>query len=261
MDGEGNVTGLASLGLEPAMLFPLGVLVDHTFLLKQLWGAEATSQASTTGLRRDPIAFVRFGGDGSLVDTLGLFPGREVYLTEEDGRGVMNTPPFARNTTATIRGDRVVVGTQSRYELSELSPEGVLRRVIRIPGRERAVGAEELETYIQSRLRAAPPERHPEIRRSLEGMPIPERMPPYGALQADSRGNLWVGAWAMYPEIARSWDVFDTTGAWLGAVPLPPGFDPRDIGDDWVLGVERDELDVESVVVYPLGKGGPPAPR
>jgi len=258
MDGEGNVTGLTSLGLEPAMLFPLGLLVDETFLLKQLWGAEVTSQASTTGLRRDPIAFVRFGRDGSLVDTLGLFPGREVYITEEDGRGVMNTPPFARNTSATIRGDRVVVGAQSRYELCELSPEGRLLRLIRIPGREKAVGAEELEGYIQSRLQTAPPERHPEIRRSLEGMPIPGRVPPYGALLTDSGGNLWVGEWAMYPETARSWDVFDATGAWLGTVLVPSDFDPRDLGDDWILGVARDALDVETVVLYPLIKVGVP---
>jgi hypothetical protein len=256
MDGEGEVTGLTSFGLEPAMLAPVGVLRDDTFLLKQLWGAEETSEASTTGLRRDPIAFVRFDLDGNLVDTLGLFPGREVYLTEEDGRGVMNTPPFARNTSTTIRRGRVVVGPQSRFELLELSPEGRLVRVVRLPWRENAVGAAELEAYIQGRLRMAPPERHPEIRRSLETMPIPETMPPYGAIQADDAGNLWVGAWAMYPETAAIWDVFDATGAWLGTVPVPSGFGPWDIGDDWILGVEQDELDVEYVVVYPLIKAG-----
>ena len=254
MDGEGSVTGLTSLGLEPAMLAPVGGLPDGTFLLKQLWGAEETSEASTTGLRRDPIAFVRFDLEGNLVDTLGLFPGREVYITEEDGRGVMSTPPFARNTSTTIRAGRVVVGPQTRYELSELSPEGRLLRVVRVLLKEGEVGAAELEAYIQGRIRMAPPERHPEIRRSLETMPIPETMPPYGAIQADDEGNLWVGAWAMYPETAATWDVFDTTGAWLGTVAVPAGFGPWDIGEDWILGVEKDELDVEHVVVYPLIK-------
>jgi hypothetical protein len=60
----------------------------------------------------------------------------------------------------------------------------------------------------------------------------------------------------MYPETAPIWDVFDTTGAWLGTVPVPSGFGPWDIGDDWILGVEQDELDVEYVVVYPLIKAG-----
>jgi hypothetical protein len=256
MDEAGEITRLTSMGMEPAMLNAVGALPDGTFLLKQLWGAEATSEASTTGLRRDPIAFVRFNMDGNLVDTLGLFPGREVYITDEDGRGVMNTPPFARNTSTTIRGDRVVVGPQNRFELLEMDPEGTLHRVVRIPGREEAVGPEDLEEYIQGRLRTAPPERHPGIRRSLESMPLPKTMPPYGAILGDDAGNLWVGEWAMYPETAVSWEVFDPTGAWLGTVRFPPRFDPRDIGDDWILGVERDELDVDYVVVYPLNKAG-----
>jgi sugar lactone lactonase YvrE len=255
MDEAGEITRFTSLGMEPAMLNPVGALPDGTFLLKQLWGAEQTSEASTTGLRRDPIAIVRFGVDGVLVDTLGLFPGREVYLTDEGGRGVMNTPPFARNASATLRGGRVVVGPQIHFELREMSPEGRVLRVVRVLGKEEAVGPEELERYIQLRLQAAPPERHAEMRRSLESMPVPETMPPYGGILGDEDGNLWVGEWAMYPQVAGSWDVFDPAGAWLGAVGTPPKFDPRDIGSDWVLGVERDELDVEYVVVYPLLKG------
>lgn len=255
LDESGEVSGLTSLGMEPAMLNAVGVLPGGTFLLKQLWGAEQTSGASSTGLRRDPIAVVRFGGDGTLVDTLGLFPGREVYLTDEGGRGVMNTPPFARNASTTLRGDRVVVGPQRSFELLEMSPEGRLLRVVRVAGRETGVGPEELEAYIRGRLQAAPPERHAEIRRSLEDMPVPETMPPYGGIRGDEDGNLWVGAWAMYPEVAVSWDVFDVRGAWLGTVRLPPGFDPMDIGSEWILGVEKDGLDVEYVVVHPLVKG------
>jgi len=100
LDETGEITGLTSLGMEPAMINPVGALPDGTFVLKQLWGAEQTSQASGTGLRRDPVAVVRFGVDGALLDTLGLFPGREVYLTDEGGRGVMNTPLPSPGTPA-----------------------------------------------------------------------------------------------------------------------------------------------------------------
>ena len=37
---------------------------------------------------------------------------------------------------------------------------------------------------------------------------------------------------------------------------MAPRFFPYSIGGDWVLGVERDELDVEYVVLYPLLKDG-----
>ena len=258
MDAGGQLTGLTSLGLEPAMLHPLGALPGEAFALKQLWGAEQVSGTSETGLRRDPVAFVRFDGGGALMDTVGLFPGREVFLLDEGGRGVMSTPPFARNASGTLREGRVVVGVQERFEVMEWSSEGGLLRLVRILRPERSVGPEDLEGYIQGRLATAPPERHPSIRRSLEDMPVPETMPAYGGLMSDSPGNLWVGEWAMYPQVARRWTVFDSAGAWLGEVEMPPAFSPTDIGEDWILGVETDEMDVEYVSLYPLEKSWSP---
>jgi len=149
-----------------------------------------------------------------------------------------------------------VVGPQIRFELLELDPEGRVLRVVRALEKTTLVGPEQLEAYIQGRLRTAPPERHAEIRRSLEDMPVPETMPPYGGILGDEDGNLWVGAWTTYPEVAESWEVFDPNGVWLGTVRTPPRFDPRAIGSEWILGVEQDDLDVEYVVVYPLLKGG-----
>ena len=44
-------------------------------------------------------------------------------------------------------------------------------------------------------------------------------------------------------------------GEWLGAVEAPPGFHILDVAAGLVLGVERDDMDVESVVVYELVGG------
>jgi len=41
---------------------------------------------------------------------------------------------------------------------------------------------------------------------------------------------------------------------WLGWVELPPRFEVLDIGRDHLLGLHRDELDVEAVALYPLGR-------
>jgi hypothetical protein len=49
--------------------------------------------------------------------------------------------------------------------------------------------------------------------------------------------------------------VFDEGGAALGVVPLPPRFTPHQIGNDFVLGAWKDELDVEHVRLYRLLKG------
>jgi hypothetical protein len=254
MNDKGEVTGITTLAPEPAMLNPVGAFPDGSFLLKQLWGAEATAGTSELGLRRDPIAFVRFDEAGTLLDTLGLFPGREVYITEEDGRGVMGTPPFARSNVAALRGDRLVIGSGNGYQVEELDEEGRHLRILRIPGREREVGSEEMESFIQTRLEGVPPEDRPRVRQSILGMPHPPTVPPYGSILADDDGDLWISEWAPYPRIPGRWDVFDGRGGWLGEVRTPSGFVPNVVGSDWILGVEMDDMDVEYVVVYPLLK-------
>jgi hypothetical protein len=254
-DQDGEMMALTSLGLEPPTLNAAGALPNGAFLLKQLWGTGEEGEVNDLGLRRDPLAWVTFDLEGTLIDTVATVPGRELFVFEEDGRAVMSTPPFARNSVGTIRGDRIAVGDQESFEIREYSPAGEVLRFLRIPGRIRRVTDQDLEEYIRGRLASAPPDRHPSLRQSLEGMPHSETLPAYGAILSDTEGNLWVGEWAMYPQVAGSWAVFQEDGRWLGAVEAPPRFDPRAIGEDWILGVEWDELDVEYVVVYPLVKG------
>jgi len=255
MTGSGELETLVSLGSPPPVLNAVGPLPDGTFLLKQLWGAAQVSEARETGLRRDPVAFVRFAPDGALVDTLGQFLGREVYLRDEGGRGVMSTPPFARNSVGTVWADEVVVGTQDAFEFVKYDAGGETTGVVKIPGWDLSLSPEEVEEYIQRRLGGVPTEGRPGLRQELESMPVPARKPAYGGILADEAGNLWAGEWTIYPDIPHRWTVLDRTGQWLGEVLIPGRVHPYAIGQDWILGVEWDELDVEYVVLYPLLKG------
>ena len=45
-------------------------------------------------------------------------------------------------------------------------------------------------------------------------------------------------------------------GRWLGDIETPPNGRVWDIGNDYVLGVWQDELDVQQVRMYRLVKGG-----
>ncbi len=250
----GQMIGLVPLGPEPPVLNMVGALADGSFVLKQLWGAGAVAGATTTGMRRDPVAYVRFDSLGRGLDSVGLFPGREVSLTDVGGRGVMNTPLLARNSVGAVWGERLVVGSMVSFELEELAGSGARVRLLRIPGRDLSLGAGEVEALIRDRIEGTPVERRLGLRESLEAMPVPERRPAYGDLLPDALGNLWVAEWAPYPSIPGTWTVLDAEGRWLGEVAMPPRFLPWQIGPDWVLGVESDELDVERVVVYPLVK-------
>ena len=46
--------------------------------------------------------------------------------------------------------------------------------------------------------------------------------------------------------------VFHPDGRMLGTIAMPEAFRPLEFGDDWVLGVQRDESDVEQLVAYAL---------
>jgi len=70
----------------------------------------------------------------------------------------------------------------------------------------------------------------------------------------DDPGDLWVGDWVLFPQVALGWKVLDPSGRWLGEVIMPERFFPYAVVVDWILGVEWDDLDVEYVVLYPLIK-------
>jgi hypothetical protein len=78
-------------------------------------------------------------------------------------------------------------------------------------------------------------------------------LPTYEQLLVDRRGNVWMAEYRVLEE-AHVWQVFDPEGHWLGSVTLPDGGRISEIGEDYVLGVWRDEMDVETVRMYGLIK-------
>jgi hypothetical protein len=56
-----------------------------------------------------------------------------------------------------------------------------------------------------------------------------------------------------WEEDAR-WDVLAADGRWVASVAFPPRFELMQVGAEFALGVQRDELDVEAVVVLPLAR-------
>ncbi len=84
---------------------------------------------------------------------------------------------------------------------------------------------------------------------------FPDTKPAYGAIKVDALGNLWVAEFS-HGHYDRSgiWTVFDADGVMLGTVELPTGGRIADIGEDYLLGAWRSELDVEQVKMYRLIK-------
>ena len=85
--------------------------------------------------------------------------------------------------------------------------------------------------------------------RAMIGQPIPL----FGTPFADADGNVWLPSYRpAYPEEGSPYTVISSDGEWLGQVEAPPRFRILDVAGGLVLGVLRDEMDVENVVVYGL---------
>jgi hypothetical protein len=70
----------------------------------------------------------------------------------------------------------------------------------------------------------------------------------------DHEGNLWVRDYFI-PELPSGrWHVFNATGRWVTSLSLPDRFTPWEISVRGILGVRRDEVDVETVVLLRLEK-------
>ena len=96
-------------------------------------------------------------------------------------------------------------------------------------------------------------EMNPQAQQLWSTIPLPERLPAYEQIILDKGGNLWVAEYLVLEE-TPIWQVFNPQGVWLGAVVFPPGGRISEIGDDYILGIWRDDMGVQRIKMYGLNK-------
>ena len=89
-----------------------------------------------------------------------------------------------------------------------------------------------------------------------EHLPGPDSIPNVDDLLLDDEGMVWVGSYRADPSAPRLYHMYDSEGPFLARVTMPAGIEVLEIGVGHVLGVTRDELDVERVVLLELTRGG-----
>lgn len=199
-------------------------------------------------------------GRAGAPDTLLTFPGPEGFnVPDGDAR-----PLFGRTGSLAVLGDRIVYGWADALEVREVTPEGVPVRISRVPGFDLSLSPGEIQAARDSFFPSGM-DLPPQVARIPRELPAPSTRGAYGTLLMDPRGAVWTVP-AREPSernLPVDCHVFGADGTWLGTVRLPPRFRPLEIGEDRVLGVMLDELDVEQVVALPLRiptPGAPPTP-
>jgi len=225
-------------------------------LVEQLGGSPL---AVISGSIQVPAAYIGVAPGGASFDTIAEVPGTDGYLVRMTVRGQQAwanwRPPFGRTALAAVSGHALLVGNGDRYEVREYGEDGTLRRLIRRLDAQRTTTPDDLERLRALQLTQI---RNANARRRWEAqfrnMPVPPTLPAFDSLLTDGDGNLWVRRYDIDAAAARTWDVFDGSGRWLGTVATPEEFRVLELGDDYVLGTWTDGFDVQYIRLYSLIK-------
>lgn len=165
--------------------------------------------------------------------------------------------------------DRFYAGFGNRYQIRVYAGDGKLQSIIRRSWTPTPITADDWEHWVVewSKLwvRTTGAERERDVQNVRES-PWAEENPAFSQFMVDRGGRLWVreahwqdaiaaGSLADIPAVPSSWSVFDSRGRWLGDVRMPTGFQPFEIGTDYVTGIMRTD-GVNQVVIYELSARG-----
>ena len=216
-----------------------------------------------SGLETEWLAghMVRFEAETGVVDTIASY--------DHWPRLPPDLPwnPVAAVGEVTVAAGQFVYARSDRPEVTWSLPDGTVTRIVRWRAESVRLTEELLEPVVafEREINRALYPHLPDSRiedntrqamgwyRAMIGQPLPL----FGIPFADADGNVWLPSYRLaYPDEGSPYTVISPDGEWLGRVETPPRFQILDVAGRLVLGVLRDEMDVENVVVYEL-EGGP----
>jgi hypothetical protein len=210
---------------------------------------------------RDTVLVTTHGPES--VDTIATVAGTEsatwvYYENARPTRTMQMELPFAHLALAAATSRSVVLAATEDRQLAFLDDSG------RVSALVRSASAEIVNADLRSRFVT-----HAEQQAIDRGAPDPQvirkgaedrlllladnhRMPAFDRLLVDTEDRIWirdyVSPWAL--DEPQQWTVYGADGFPLARVTTPAGTMVTSISNDYVVGVERDELDVQYVVLY-----------
>jgi hypothetical protein len=251
---EGDVARVLTLEPRPPGMFPqlAGVLGGGSMIIVSGWDIGSLG-AAATGARRDSMAWVRYGPDGVLRDTIAVAPGREEFLVQSAGSFTTNPVPFARQTYSAVAASVVWLGDSGSGVIEGRSPRGLRTHRIEWPEPPRPVTPADVNRYRRERLGRITVDSYRELQEEvLRLVPFPSTMPLFGGLRVDDQGMVWIREYSAFPDEPQVWRVYEPNGRAIARARLAAGLGILDIGLDHVLVREVDDMEVERVLLYSL---------
>ena len=244
---------------------PLVVFDDGTMIL----GDWPQGRRGATAIHTDSMELRRFppGGPEQIV---GRFPAVRFAPTSLQRSQHMQFSPVLMQFA---RGQSWYLGFPEKWEVMQLTATGKPVRLIRRAWQPIEITAADRQAYrttMVNQVGEGGGTVSPRMRAQREALyaddMFAKTLPAYGGLYVDAIGNLWtmeplrprdmptVARFNDTNDKPRTWSVFEPSGKWLGQVQTPGNFLVFDIGADYIIGLWRDEFDVEHVRLYTLIK-------
>jgi hypothetical protein len=240
----------------PSLRFPFARqrLSDGSILVAP---EDAYTPASARGTHRDSLVLHRVDHAGRAKGVFLRLPGDDRFVLPEK-RGVRSAPlAFGRSVVMASGDSTLYIGGTDEYEVRGLTLAGATRLILRVNRSARPVTGDLIDAYKRRELsRVEGKEWLSFFTAIYDSMSYPATMPHLSALRVDDRERLWVRDYPVHPDSTPAWRVFDAVGNLVAMVTVPASFDILTIAADRVLGVWRDENDVEHVRVYRLRRTG-----
>ena len=260
-----DTTGVSERG---ARLLPIGWLHSGTLVVRRevrTREPRAVGEGERLLTSQGTVQLYLIDRDGRTAALVDEVPGDErVARISVLGRQVsMRTVPvpFLKTFQGDAGAEVIVVGNTRTFDIRTYDAQGRLVRIVRRPSALREVDAGDRRGWIDAQLSAvADPTVRSRRRRQYEQMAFPSTLPTFESLVLGKDGVLWVEEFnpAGSPSDESHWSVYDQRGHRLGQVAMPPLFRPFEIGQDYVLGVWKDDVGIEYVQLYDVTSGGVP---
>ena len=240
--------------VEPPLYPASGMMLSDGDLIVRL--IFKTADVPPGRFRRQTGA-LRVAADESAIDTVLLFRDVEQVSVQLPKGSLPVIPPLARRASIAAQPNeaRLCIGDQEGPEVRCLAPDGT-SVVVRWKGERVPATANEpavvrwrdsmTDLYSQKMSRS-------DADKILSQVPTPTEHPPYTELVVDRGGHLWVKTGTAGGTARDSYLVFTPAGHPVGPVSVP-SVRILEIGDDYLLGVTRDEFEVQYLQAFELAR-------
>lgn len=233
----------------------LGAFADQRLLA-------GSSDVQTAPPRATPYYFGQhvfiYGLDGQPGQDVGPFTESEHFVQHtvpEHGGTAYWDLAYGRRTSIVARGNEVIVGDGTTFELRSFTRAGRLQEIWRALTAPERLTERERAAYRADALKGLAPSGRAIEEKRLDEMPYPALIPAFKRFFVADDGRIWIQRYTHVGESQERWVVLDGHGQFLDELTMPARFSLWAAGAGYVLGGYHDEDDIEHVQEFTLASG------